>query len=107
MEAASSWLVGPGQQAADCRIPGGSRASAGSPVGGVTVQKSLGLLPAHRWVNPGLGVSASLLVGRARSWGLVAGPRGPRAGVGSLVGGASSDTVGYRVQGVLKFVLAF
>ena len=29
--------------------------------------RTLGLLPAHRWVKPGPGVSASLLVDRARS----------------------------------------
>ena len=29
VEAGSCWLVGPGHEAADCRTPGGSRASAG------------------------------------------------------------------------------
>lgn len=65
-------------------------ANAGSLVGGVRVQKTLGLLHAHWWVKPGPGVKAGLLVGRAKSWSLVAEPKGPRAGVGLLEGLTSS-----------------
>lgn len=53
----------------------------------------LRLLPAHTWVEPGLGLSSSLPIGRARLWSLVAGPRDPRAGVRSLVEAVVTDTV--------------
>ena len=56
VEAASRWLAGPGYKAADCRTLGGPRACAGSLVGRVRVQKTLGLFPAHWWVKPGPGV---------------------------------------------------
>ena len=82
--------MGPGQEAADCRIPGGPRASAGSLMGEVRVQATLELLTPSWWVKPGPGVSARLLAGRAGSWSLAAGPRDLRAGVGSPVAGASS-----------------
>ena len=62
------------------------QASSGSLVGRLRVQKSLGLLPVHLWVKPGLRVSARLLAGKAGSWSLVAGPRDPRAGVKFLSG---------------------
>lgn len=39
-------------------------------------------------MKPDPGDSASLLTDRTGSWGLFAGPRGPRAGVKSLVGEA-------------------
>ena len=69
-------------KAADCRTPRSPKASAGSlVVGRVGVQKTLVQLPAQWYVKPGPGVSAGLLVGRAGSWSLVAGCRGPRAGV--------------------------
>ena len=87
MEAASCWLVGPGHKAASCRTPGGPKASAGSLMGRVRVHKTPGLLPTHWWVKPGPGVSAGLLAGRIRFWGLVTGPRSPRADIRSLVGG--------------------
>ena len=53
----------------------------------------LWLLPAHRWVEPGLGLSSSLPMGRARLWSLVAGSRDHRAGVRSLVEAVVTDTV--------------
>ena len=68
--------------------PRGPRASAGSLVGRVEVQKILGLVLAHWWVKPGPGASAVPQMNKAKTWGLAAGPRNPRAGVGSLVGGA-------------------
>ena len=86
--------------------PGSPGASTGSLVGGVRVQKSPGLLPAHWWVKPSPGASASVLAGRAGSWGLVVGPKGPRASVRLIVGGVVPDTVGCRVQCVPKLVLA-
>ena len=53
------------------------------------------------------GFSACVLAIRARSRSLVAGLRDPRAGVTSLLGwGTVLETVGYRVHGVLKLVLA-
>ena len=52
------------------------------------------------WVKPGPQTRVSLLAGRAGSWGLVARPRGRRAGVGPLVGGVSFVTVSFRAQGV-------
>ena len=70
---------------ADYRTPVGPRATAGSLVSRVRVQKTSGLFPTHWWVKPGPGVSARLLAGRARSWSLVAGPRNPIAGVRLLV----------------------
>ena len=75
--------------------PGGPRASAVLVVGRVRIQENLGLLPTYWWMKPGPGACASLLVDRAMSWGLVAGPRGTRAGVRSLVGGLVPDTVGW------------
>ena len=84
-ETASCSLAEPGHQAVDCRSPGGApgpRAYAGSLVCRVRIQKNLELLPAYWWVKPGPGVSAGPLAGRARSWNLVAGPRGCRATVG-------------------------
>ena len=45
-----------------------------------------GCCPLHWWVKPGPGISARLLAGRAGSWSLATGPRGPRAGVRSLLG---------------------
>ena len=68
--------------------PRGHRASAVLLVGGVRVQETMGLLLTQWWAMP--GDSASLLAGRAKPWGLVSGPRGLRASVRSLVGGASS-----------------
>ena len=68
--------------------PRGPRASAGSLVGRVEVQKILGLVLAHWWVKPGPGASAVPQMNKAKTWGLAAGPRNPRAGVRSLVGGA-------------------
>lgn len=55
-------------------------------------------------MKPGPEVRASLS-GREVSWSLVAGPRDPRTGV-RLLGEGVPDTVGYKVQGVLKFLLA-
>ena len=72
--AAVHWGV---HKAAGCRTLGGPGASAGSLVAGVRVPKTLGLLPTHWQVKPGSGVSAGLLVGRAGSWSLAAGPRDP------------------------------
>ena len=92
MEAVSFWLVGLSHKVANCSTPGGPGASAGSLVGGVRVQKTLGLLPAHWWVKPGPRVSARLLAGRARSWSLAAGPRVPRASVRLLVVGVQFVT---------------
>ena len=46
-----------------------------------------GVLPALWWVKPSSRM-------RARSWSLVAKPRGPKAGGAGLV----SDTVGFRVR---------
>ena len=43
--------------------------------------------------QPDPGASAGLLVGRAESWGLTAGSRAPRAGVGLLVIGAWAHLV--------------
>ena len=85
----------------------GPRASAGSLVGGVKVQVTLGLVPTHWWVKPGPGASVSSLAGRAGSWGLAAGLRGLRAGVRPLMGvGPVPDTSGCRVQGFSTLVLA-
>lgn len=57
--------------------PQGSCCSAGLLVGGVEVQESLGLMPAHWWVKPGLGAIAHPLAGRAGSRGLAVGPWAP------------------------------
>lgn len=51
--------------------------------------------------------NAGLLAGRTGSWRLDAEHRNPTAGFGSLVGyGDIPDTVGSRVQGILKLGLA-
>lgn len=84
IEAVGCWLLGPGHRAADGRTPG-----------------VLGLDLAPWWVDsrledsaavahllvvkPGPGVSSRILAGRAESWSLVAGLRGPRVGVRSLL----------------------
>lgn len=60
-------------------------------MGRVRIQENLGLLSTYWWMKPDPGASASLLVNRARSWGLVPGPRGPRANVRFLVVGAGSQ----------------
>ena len=83
-----------------CGTPGTPRASAGSLVCRVRVQETLGLVPAHWWVKPGSGASASSLAGRAGFWSLDAGPRGPRAGLGLQLGGAVPDTTDCNVWGV-------
>ena len=54
------------------------------------IQKTLRQLSAHWWVKPGLGISAGLLVGRAGSYSLVVGPKGPRYDVRLLEGVSSS-----------------
>ena len=88
VEAVGYWLAGTGQEEADCRIPGFSRANTGSLVGRIRVHKTLGLLPTHWWVKPGPGVSSTRLVaGRGMPPSLAAGPSDPRAGVRSLEGG--------------------
>ena len=46
-EAVGYWLVEPSHDAADCSTPGGPGASPGSLVGGIRVQKTLGLLPTY------------------------------------------------------------
>ena len=89
VEADGHWLAGSALKVADCINSRGPRATAGLLVGGVRVQETLGLLPAHWWLKPHPGASAGLLAGRAKPWVLVAGPRGPRAGVESLVGGGA------------------
>ena len=83
--AAGCCLAEPGREAAGCRTLGDPVASAGSLVGGVRVQKTLGLLPTCWQVKPDPGVSAGLLAGRAGSWNLAAGPRDPGARFRSLV----------------------
>ena len=50
------------------------------------------MLDNHR-VKPSPGASAGPSIGRAESRGLAAGPRGPRAGVGLLVGGVWAHLV--------------
>ena len=45
VHAASCWLVGPAQEVADGKTPGDLRASAGSLMDGVRVQKTPVLLP--------------------------------------------------------------
>ena len=65
-------------------------------MGRVRIQENLGLLSTYWWMKPDPGATTSLLVDRAKSWGLLAGPRGPRANVRLLTVGA----------GVLKLVLA-
>lgn len=54
--------MGPGQEAADCRIPRDPGASARSLMGDVRVQATLELLTPYCWVKPGPGVSARELV---------------------------------------------
>ena len=66
-------------------------------MGRVRIQENLGLLSTYWWMKPDPGATTSLLVDRAKSWGLLAGPRGPRANVRLLTVGA----------GVLKLVLAY
>lgn len=78
-----------GHKEADCGTPGGSGSSAAFLVSRVSVQETPGLLPAHWWVRPGPRASARFLEDRARSWSPVAGPRSPRACVGSQLGTAS------------------
>lgn len=75
-----------------------SRASAGSLVGRIRVQKIPRLLPPTE-------ISTRLLAGRAGSWNPGAGIRGSRAGVRALVRKSVPDTPGYRVQGVWKLAL--
>ena len=75
---------------ADCGTPGCPGTYAGSLVGRVRIQKTLRQLSAHWWVKPGLGISAGLLVGRAGSYSLVVGPKGPRYDVRLLEGVSSS-----------------
>ena len=103
-ESASHWLVEPDHEVVGCRTPGVPSVSACSLVGGVRVQEILGLMPVHWWVNPGLGASASLLLGRTGSSGLAAGPRGPRVDFRWV--GPVPDTAGCGVQSVPKLVLA-
>ena len=91
---------------ADCRTPGGPRASAGSLVGGIRVQVTPGLLPTHWWVKPNPGASDSLMAGRDGSWGLVPGPGIPELVSHGWCVRLVPDTVGCRVQGVPKLVLA-
>ena len=55
--------------------------------------KHSGEVQRDRWVEPGLGLSSSLPMGRARLWSLVAGSRDHRAGVRSLVEAVVTDTV--------------
>lgn len=74
-------------------------------MGRVTIPKTPGLLPSLRWVKPSPRVSAVLLASRARSGNLVPKSRGHRASVGLLLWGLILDTVGYRVQGLLKLLL--
>lgn len=40
------------------------------------------------WVKPGPGADVGLPVGRTGSWQMATGPRGPRASIVPLVGGA-------------------
>lgn len=56
----------------------------------VCIQEFLGQLLYHWLVKSNPQASVNLFMGRATSCGLVASPRGPRAGFGMLVGGASS-----------------
>ena len=78
MSAVGCCLAGPGHEVAGCRTLEGSRAKAGSLIGGVTAPKSLSLLPTHWQLKPGSGVRAELLVGRACFWSLAAGSRDPQ-----------------------------
>ena len=65
----------------------GARTDAGSLVIRVRSRRLQGYYPpTHWWLKPDPGVSARLLEGRTRPWGLVAKSRGPRTGVRSLWG---------------------
>ena len=86
----SGWLPGP-VLCRSCQVLAGRARSLGgrlqNPVGPVT--------------------NAGLLAGITGSWSLAPDHRNPRAGFGSLVGYRDiPDTVGYRVQGILKLGLA-
>lgn len=56
-------------------------------------------------MKPDSGVSAGLLVGRGRSWGLAVGP-GPELCLIAAGNGEFPDTVGYKILGILKFIVA-
>lgn len=90
VEAANCWLWGliMRQLTVETWRP---KASAILLMGRVRIQENLGLLSTYWWMKPDPGASASLLVNGARSWGLVTGPRGPRANVRFLVVGAGSQ----------------
>lgn len=82
--------MGLGHGADDWGILGVSVASAGSLMGRIWVQGTLGLWPTHWLEKLGPGDSASPLVARASSWDMVSWPRGLRVDVRSVVGGAGS-----------------
>ena len=91
MEAAGHWLGGLGHEAADCGSLGSPRASAGSLVYRVRVQKTPGLFPAH-WCQPTGGQSQVLESGcrsqESQSWFWITGVRGwflTQLGMGSGV----------------------
>ena len=84
IEAVGCWLLGPGHRAADSRSPG----VLGLDLAPWWVDSRLedSVAVAHLLVvKPGPGVSARILAGRVESWNLVAGLRGPRVGVRSLL----------------------
>ena len=89
LEAASHWLLGLGHEASHCGTLRNPGVNAVLLVSRVCIQESLGQLFYHWLVKSSPQASVNLLMGRATSCGLVAGPRGPRAGFGMLVGGAS------------------
>lgn len=84
IEAIGCWLLGPGHRAVDCRIPW----ALGQELAPWWVDSRLedsAAVAQLLVVKPGPGVSARILAGRAESWSLVAGLRGPRVGVRSLL----------------------
>lgn len=83
-EAAGYWLAGSGHEVSGCRTLGAPGAGPGGQSQGPGYPGA-GALSA---VGP--GADAGRLVGRASSWDLAVGPRGPRDGVGFLVGETTS-----------------